>query len=655
VAWGQRTGWLARRIAAAAATGEREIVLDEADLTAMEAAAAPPAPPPDAFQAMFTLAVAPDGELRVLLGSIGGPPGATLLGRFCHSDRAMHDTVTANLAAEEALRPEVVFAEVVHLADGRLANISARPVLRGHEIVYLGRSGAPADRQIPITDLLVSVRDGRIVLRSRSLGREVAPRLTNAHNYVNGSLGTYRFLASLPGQDVRPLGFGLGPLGSLPFVPRIRSGRIVFREASWTLRKAELDPITGATGAARLAALHRLRAATRLPRWVCVEDGDNVLPVDLDNALSVDSFVHLVKPRAGVTLTELWPAPEDLPVRGPDGRYTSEIVVPFVRVPATPPKPEAKPETKPETKTEPEATIDAGPGATRRRFAPGSEWLYAKLYTGHATSDQILTEAIAPIIAELRDPSSWFFLRYADPAWHVRFRVRGEPAWLYGEVMPRLASSTQVMLEDGRMWKLQLDTYEREVERYGGPAGIDLAERLFCADSDCVIDILGMLAGDAGNDARWRLTLRGIDQLLADLGFDLPARLAIMRRARDGFAREHRVDASVMFQRALGEKYRKERPALDALLDPARDAESDLSPGLERLAERSADNAPIVAELKAAEQRGALTLSVNDLAPSYVHMHVNRLIRSAQRAHEVVLYDLLVRLYEGQVARAKAR
>jgi class I lanthipeptide synthase len=35
-------------------------------------------------------------------------------------------------------------------------------------------------------------------------------------------------------------------------------------------------------------------------------------------------------------------------------------------------------------------------------------------------------------------------------------------------------------------------------------------------------------------------------------------------------------------------------------------------------------------------------------------MHVNRLIRSAQRAHELVLYDLLVRLYESQAARAKA-
>ncbi len=40
-----------------------------------------------------------------------------------------------------------------------------RPVLRAHEIVFLGVSGAPADHQLTLDDLLVSVRGDRIVLR----------------------------------------------------------------------------------------------------------------------------------------------------------------------------------------------------------------------------------------------------------------------------------------------------------------------------------------------------------------------------------------------------------------------------------------------------------------------------------------------------------
>ncbi|HEY0192494.1 MAG TPA: lantibiotic dehydratase C-terminal domain-containing protein, partial [Kofleriaceae bacterium] len=63
----------------------------------------------------------------------------------------------------------------------------------------------------------------------------------------------------------------------------------------------------------------------------------------------------------------------------------------------------------------------------------------------------------------------------------------------------------------------------------------------------------------------------------------------------------------------------------------------------------------ILAELRAAEARGALHLPIADLLPSYIHMQVNRLIRSAQRAHECVLYDLLTRLYEARVARSKQK
>jgi len=83
--------------------------------------------------------------------------------------------------------------------------------------------------------------------------------------------------------------------------------------------------------------------------------------------------------------------------------------------------------------------------------------------------------------------------------------------------------------------------------------------------------------------------------------------------------------------------------------------EQGLAPGLERIAARSAAHAPVLAELRAAEQRGQLTVPVADVVPSYIHIHVNRLIRSAQRAHELVRYDLLVRRYESQAARAKAR
>ena len=212
------------------------------------------------------------------------------------------------------------------------------------------------------------------------------------------------------------------------------------------------------------------------------------------------------------------------------------------------------------------------------------------------------------------------------------------------------------MLDDGRMWRLQLDTYEREIERYGGASGIELAEQLFCADSACVVDIVGMLDGDAGADARWRLALRGIDQLLDDLGFDLAQRLAVMQRSPRlrSPASTASTARSASSAASATSTARSASPSRACSIAPATPT-ATCRPASSGWPRARLANAPIVAELRAAEQRGALTVSLAELAPSYIHMHVNRLIRSAQRAHELVLYDLLVRLYESRVARAKQK
>src|SRR5262249_56388228 len=120
-----------------------------------------------------------------------GSSGGRRLGRFCLGAPRLQAAVETHLRAEEALQPEAVFAEIVHLPEGRIGNVLCRPVLRGHEIAFLGRSGAPAEAQIPLDDLMIAVVGERVVLRSRRLGREVVPRLSTAHNYLWRSRGRH--------------------------------------------------------------------------------------------------------------------------------------------------------------------------------------------------------------------------------------------------------------------------------------------------------------------------------------------------------------------------------------------------------------------------------------------------------------------------------
>lgn len=630
-AWGPWETWLAERLLAHQARGEAVLTLTPKELAPF--LTRKPEQMPDAFNVMAkVVAESPEalaeGRFGLYVSGGSGPSGANLLGRFCHGDPELTRVVEAFLRAEEAYRPDAVFAEIVHLPEGRIGNVILRPTLRAYEIPFLGRSGADPDHQIPITDLWVSVRQGRVVLRSRRLGKEVLPRLTNAHNFQARSLGLYRFLCTLQYQPpAGGLGWNWGPLNGLPFLPRVALGRTVLAKARWLVKGEELKAVLAAKGTARLAPLRAWAARRNLPRLVLLADGDNKLPVDFHNVLSLEAFLDLVKERPTFTLEEFYPAPGELGAFGPEGAFVHELVVPFLAV---------------------REARNQGPsgGETprlQRHFPPGSEWLYAKIYTGHAGADTLLRGPLASLVEDALGSGGadgWFFIRYADPEHHLRLRLHGDPDRLCAQVLPRLHGLLKPHLASGLVAKLTLDTYVREVERYGGDAGIPLCEAIFQADSELVLALLKHFRGDGFADQRWRLTLASSDRLLQDFGYDLPERLKRMRAIRDGYRKEFAVEGKA--EHPYGKRFREERPALERLLwDPAASALQEALPAFEA---RSRAQAVPVAALRAL---GGL----DDLLPSLIHMTSNRLLRTAQRPQELAIADFMVRAYESRLAR----
>lgn len=645
--WGTREKHLLDLVGRALQAGADEIVLGDADLEAL--AHPSPRPLPAAHAVMGTLIGAPGEPPRVLVHMVSGPSGARLLGRFCHGDAALARHVREHVRAEQALDPDAIFAEIAHLPEGRLGNILLRPLLRDHEIAYLGASGADADRQLSIDDLTVQLQDGRFVLRSRRLGRRVVPRLTSAHNFSRHAVGLYRFLCLLQAQDGVESAWSWGPLQALPHLPRVRVGDVVLDRARWRMTKADIRAIDVRDDVARYAAVQRWRAERRLPRWVVLADYDNTLPVDLDNVLAVDSFVALVKARDEAELTEWYPAPHDQPARGADGAYAHEVIVPFVRQPAT------------EGQTPVPMRVRTNASSRRRRasavtrvFPPGSPWVFAKLYGGAGAADRVLREVVAPTSRRLLDRgviARWFFIRYADPDEHVRWRLEVTPGVSPSRARTAVEQAMRGLVDSGLVRRATFDTYEREIERYGGPEAIALAEQWFWADSECTVDVLDALDATTGDD-RWRAAALGVDRLLDDLGLALDEKAAVMRGVRESFGREFHADADL--RRALADKLRPHERALDRLLvaGPERGTRlADVGAALDRRQRRSRASLRRVRALAAA---GRLDATVASLAPSYVHMTLNRLFRSEQRLHELVIYDFLSQCYQRRLRRLEA-
>ena len=642
--WGPWQHWLSQRLYRAWTEGEWQIELKESDVD--NATGAEPAPLPDAFHAMGTLAAQSQedldrGNFLFQFNGFGGPSGARLLGRFCHLNDELLEAVKSHLHAEEAHRPEAIFAEITHLSEGRDGNLIRRPVLRNFEIPFLGASGTPVENQIPLEDLLVSVQDERFVLRSRRLGKEVLPRMSTAHNFMWRKLAVYRFLGLLQSQDcLGGGGWSWGPFATAPRLPRVCFGRLILARAQWNIALDELDPLLGKNGSVPRQTAEEWGEARGLPRFFALAEGDNELVVDLENTVSFDAFLDVARKQPKFTLVELFPTPEMMVTKGPEGRFVHELIVPFVK--------KALP-TKPRLTVEPRQSV-----RIQRTFPLGTEWLYVKLYSGEATADQLLCDSVGPLTQQFFDSGSdndWFFIRYADPDPHLRLRFRGNPQALREIFLPDFQRAVAKKLSTGRIWRIQFDTYEREVERYGGDHGIELAERIFQFDSTAVVEILNSLNGDQGQKSRWRLALIGIDLLLNDLGLNMKEKQAVIKTMRESFGREFQVDRSFLQQLSI--RFRQERKSLTDLIECFEGVDETEWKGIQALRRRSKGIRPLVAELRHREQSHLLTDPMTVLARSYVHMFVNRLIRSSQRAHELVLYDFLDRLYRSQTARSQ--
>ncbi len=641
--WGAREIWLAQRAweAARSGGGGGEITISDADLVSIGR----DPDLPDSFAVLATLHTedprGPDrGDYRVHVRRVVGPTGTSLLGRFCGADPALTDRVRALADAEARLAGDALVAEIVHLPHERTGNVACRPALRAFEIPILGRSTAGGDGVLPLSDLTVAIVEDEVILRSKSRDRRVLPRLSCSDNFRLPGVAAYRFLAMVAASEAAaPPCWSWGPLDCLPALPRVVYGRCILALARWRLGPEMTTELARLGRPARRARIEAVRAEMRLRRRVLFVQHDQTLPVDLDNEISVDAFVQVAAGKVAV-LEEMFPGPgSPCCIPGAEGRFAHELVVPFVR---------REPRRRRDPRPDESRWSASGAGLTSERVRfPGEDWLYAKLYCESGAADRVLRDVLAPVAGAAVSTGAadrWFFVRYGDPDWHLRVRFHGTPERLLAEVQRELTRRAGDARRAGLIHRLELASYDPEWERYGVPESMPLVEQIFHLDSIAALRIATAYPCDP--DARWRLALLGMHTLLAALAPDANARCAIVAAAREQFARECGLVGR--WARPLGERFRRERTALRALLCRPLEHDHPLRPGQLIVEQRDAALRAVVIDL----------LGRFGMAPGGVrgvlHMHANRVLASDQRLQETFLYDFLERIERARAASASS-
>ena len=203
-------------------------------------------------------------------------------------------------------------------------------------------------------------------------------------------------------------------------------------------------------------------------------------------------------------------------------------------------------------------------------------------------------------------------------------------------LLPEVCAWTSELVADGTCRRVAFDTYEREVERYGGLDGIEAAEALFAADSTAVAELLRLGRDELPTIDRTSLAVLSVDALLESLGLDPSERLRWCR-------------AAVAARHHSGADYRARQHALRRLLgDPAacRASPAEENALASILAARNVVLAPVAAHLRDLAATDRLDASLERLCESYVHMHCNRLLGDRPPSEQDVL-GLMLRTYEG--------
>ncbi len=406
----------------------------------------------------------------------------TTTGRFLHLlDTAERETLVEAIAGAPALRADAQRVQVsVPPLFIRVENVARVPALL--PVLPLGEHASPRTGAPRLDGVGVCADERRMWLVSLADRRPIEPTMLNAIEFRAHTQPVARFLCEITNAFTPVFtGFDWGAAGKLPFLPRLRYGRIVLSPARWNLPTADLPPASAPWDEWEKAARAWL-ALYRVPGRVQLTQHDLRLPLDLDLPEHLVLLRDHLDQQPAATLTEGPPSGAN----GWCGDRAHEITVQL----------HSTRDHLPPTRRRPVHVTDQ-----RHGHLPGaSRWLYARLYGNPHRVNEILGRMPDLLGQWVNDPQ-WWFLRHTDPEPHLRLRLELPEAAAFTLAGERIGEWAADLRAAGLMTRLQLDTYLPESGRYGRGAVMRQAETVFAADSQAVIAQLAHLAQEKTDQA----------------------------------------------------------------------------------------------------------------------------------------------------------
>jgi len=563
------------------------------------------------------------------------PYAGRLLSRFANGDEKIAEMMNLIAEDEQKINENIILAELTTIPNDYYANITLTNEMREYEIPILCES--KAKNKIKLSDLTVSVKNNRIVLRSKKLEKEIFPCVTNVFNSQR-STAVYKFLSALNLQNIRTGHFwDWSIFYAETFLPRIEYKNFILSRARWVIMKTNINYKNHKEV---VIEIQKIKTELKLPRFVILTHEDNELLLDLNNVISMSILAKEVN--SNITLVyENIETIEKTWININQKKHASQIVIPV--------KANAPIFNISYNGTE---NIE---NKVKRKFYPGSNWLYLKIYTGSKNIENILTEVIVDFTKKLLQNntiSKWFFIKYFDSNYHMRIRFYNDstdkPLEWY-RILENLQEKINHCLTNENSFEILVDTYKREIERYGNKT-MEFSETIFHFDSVFVSDVLKVIKSyEDEEELRWWFAFENVNCLLNDFGFSLTEKKEIMQNLSSAFFEEfsfNEEENEKVLRRALNDKYRECKNLIKEIVKREK---VELYKDIYHCFDQRSQNIKMLL-------KSNMILDVNEkvyLINSYIHMTLNRFFLVNQRRHEMCLYYNLNKYYESELAQLK--
>ncbi|WP_175550393.1 lantibiotic dehydratase [Chryseobacterium vrystaatense] len=562
---------------------------------------------PDSLHAMVSVV----DDNKILIKGIGGVSALNLIGRFTCFDPEAAALASEISKAESQNNVNAISAEFDYIPDNRSSNLLVRNIKREYTLGYISKNSTVS--HIDLDDIYAGVRYGKIVLWSQKHKSMIKLYNSHAHNFHINSMPIYHFLCDLQCQNITEylhINFDQLIFSYNNHFPRISWKNLILSPATWRITTSELKYLFPQKNDEDLLSyFNKIKSYYTIPRYVYLKDsGDNQLLIDTENKILLEIVRDAINEKESLILIEV------LYNLNHKGIHDNEYIFPIIN-----------------EKSNNSLEVVSPKKSLKRKFIPTNEWVFFKIYLGIETANKLLATEIPSLIETLKKKNlieKWFFIRYYDPNFHIRLRFQYDNnKTKLSDILSIVNQKLKYYSDTHYISKIDISTYEREVERYGYHLMIN-AESFFTMDSEIIIELLKRIKADATGDERVKyfILIKYIDHYLNFLQLSLDTRINLFGNLYNAFQTEFQANKKT--RKDIDSIYRQDFEHLSEFLHHRNEYDDIIENTISRFA-------PDIKKF----------IGRTDIITSFIHMTINRFAKLEPRKNELLIYGVLEKHY----------